>query len=324
VAAFGSFAKSAIFVSISSYRDPELIPTVLSLVQNADNPKRLNITLGWQYDDCESIDLIRPYLKSVLDIPFTNSLGVCWTRNQIQRHYAGEDYILQLDSHHRFIKGWDTILMKGLKKLQKNIEKPLISTYLPNYDLNGKLYDELLELYQPKGYLFEKAIQFEAAEIKGSHNQRLNSQMSMWMSLQRAWDLVEQSGIEYDLIIRTRYDLFFTHQVALTCPFIENITQLDPNQLHYFKYPDHWHLSPQMNDQFAVGGYNVMKVYHNVFSSMLYYIFHDEGYKATYPDPFVNEPLIYYHLNYNNIPMNGIDHGFNGHRGLDAGAQIMR
>ena len=67
-----------------------------------------------------------------------------------------------------------------------------------------------------------------------------------------------------------------------------------------------------------------MKIYHNVFSSMLYYIFYDEGYKATYPDPFVNEPLIYYHLNYNNIHMNGIDHGFGGHRGLDAGAQIMR
>lgn len=192
------------------------------------------------------------------------------------------------------------------------------------HKVNSKLYDELLDLYQPKNYLFEKAIQFEATEIKGSHNQRLNSQMSMWMSLQRAWDLVEQSGIKYDLVIRTRYDLLFTHQVALTCLFIEDITQLDPNQLHYFKYPDHWHLSPQMNDQFAVGGYDAMKIYHNVFSSMLYYIFYDEGYKATYPDPFVNEPLIYYHLNYNNIHMNGIDHGFGGHRGLDAGAQIMR
>ena len=63
------------------------------------------------------------------------------------------------------------------------------------YTATENTYNELLELYKPKDYLFEKAITFDATNIKGSNNQRLNSQLGMWMSLKRAWDLLEESGI---------------------------------------------------------------------------------------------------------------------------------
>jgi hypothetical protein len=35
-------------------------------------------------------------------VPWSESRGVCWARSAIMELYAGEDYFLQLDSHHRF------------------------------------------------------------------------------------------------------------------------------------------------------------------------------------------------------------------------------
>ena len=47
---------------------------------------------------------------NILDIDYSKAKGVCWARNKIQQHYNNEDFTLHLDSHHRFIEGWDTIL----------------------------------------------------------------------------------------------------------------------------------------------------------------------------------------------------------------------
>jgi hypothetical protein len=123
----------SIFVSISSYRDAELIPTVLNLISTADRPDQLKISIAWQHDDCENLLLIKDKISHVLDIPYINSKGVCWARSLIQELYDGEDYVLQLDSHHRFVSGWDTKLQNGLSKLQVKNKRSLISTYLPNY-----------------------------------------------------------------------------------------------------------------------------------------------------------------------------------------------
>ncbi len=192
------------------------------------------------------------------------------------------------------------------------------------YNVEENTYQNLVDWYQPKDYLFEKAIKFDATELKGRHNQRLNSQMGMWMSLKRAWDLLEKSGIKYDLVIKTRYDLLWTHRVAETCVFLEDITQINPESVNYFEYPPHWKMADQLNDTFAVGGYDVMKVYHNVFPQMLRTIFVDPEYYHFYYDMFVNETLIRQHLRNHGIPLSPIYHGFNGYRGLDGGCSIMR
>jgi hypothetical protein len=192
------------------------------------------------------------------------------------------------------------------------------------YNVEENTYQNLVDWYQPKDYLFEKTIKFDATELKGRHNQRLNSQMGMWMSLKRAWDLLEKSGIKYDLVIKTRYDLLWTHRVAETCVFLEDITQINPESVNYFEYPPHWKMADQLNDTFAVGGYDVMKVYHNVFPQMLRTIFVDPEYYHFYYDMFVNETLIRQHLRNYGIPLSPIYHGFNGYRGLDGGCSIMR
>lgn len=123
-----------LFVQIASYRDPELIPTVLDLVDKAKNPELLRIVVAWQHDDNETIEPIK-HLIEYIDIPYVESKGVCWARNLIQQKYNNEDYTLQLDSHHRFIKNWDEELMKMYNRCKDmGSDKPLITGYLPHYD----------------------------------------------------------------------------------------------------------------------------------------------------------------------------------------------
>jgi hypothetical protein len=127
---------NTIFVQIASYRDPELIPTLDSLFENAKYPENLTAGLAWQRDETETLGKYtnHPQVK-VLDIPYAEAKGVCWARNLVQFLYSGQKYTLQLDSHHRFIKNWDVEYIDTLVKLQeKGFPKPLITSYLPSYD----------------------------------------------------------------------------------------------------------------------------------------------------------------------------------------------
>jgi hypothetical protein len=127
---------NTIFIQIASYRDPELLPTIRDCISNAEFPENLKFCIGWQRSETESLE---EYYNDprfiILSIPHKDTKGCCWMRNKIQQFYNGEKYTLQLDSHHRFIKGWDTILIEMLTNLQQNgIAKPIITAYLPSYN----------------------------------------------------------------------------------------------------------------------------------------------------------------------------------------------
>jgi hypothetical protein len=128
--------KNKIFVQIASYRDPELVYTLRELFSKSRKPNNLTIGLAWQHDDDEILEEFTNHSQiKLLDIPYTESRGACWARNLIQYMYSGEEYTLQIDSHHRFIEGWDVELVHMLKSLQKKgYKKPLITSYLPSYD----------------------------------------------------------------------------------------------------------------------------------------------------------------------------------------------
>lgn len=121
-----------IFVQIASYRDPQLIPTLNSLVANAVSPEELVICIAWQHGPEENIyDKLPEASYKIIDIDYKDSKGVCWARKKLQQLYSGEDYILMLDSHHRFVAGWDAIL----KSMHQHLgSKSIITTYLPSYN----------------------------------------------------------------------------------------------------------------------------------------------------------------------------------------------
>jgi len=128
-----------IFVQIASYRDPELRPTLKDLFEKADKPDNLKVCVAWQHSSDDKWDTLDEYVNdervNILDIPYSESEGACWARNLIQQQYRGEKYTLQLDSHHRFIQGWDTELIEMYEGLRKGgVEKPLLTAYIPSYD----------------------------------------------------------------------------------------------------------------------------------------------------------------------------------------------
>jgi len=131
----------SIFVQIASYRDPELIPTIKDLIEKAHHPENLKICIAHQYAEEDEWDRLDQFAEDgrfiVIQIPHTEAQGTCWARNQIQQHYNGEDYTLHLDSHHRFIEGWDSECISTIARLQKQgFKKPLLTSYCPAYHIN--------------------------------------------------------------------------------------------------------------------------------------------------------------------------------------------
>lgn len=129
----------SIFVHMISYRDPELVPSIRDCIANAARPDELIFGIVWQHtEDDRSME---PFLNNpqfrILDIPAAEAKGCCWARAKAQSLYRGEDFVLQLDSHHRFEPGWDTTLIDMMR--QTGAKKPAITSYASGYDSeNGK------------------------------------------------------------------------------------------------------------------------------------------------------------------------------------------
>ena len=120
-----------IFISIASYRDPELIPTINDALNNSYNKN--NLIFGICLQDTDENLCKFPFKGKnfkVLKINFQKSKGCNWARRCIQDNlYTDEKYYLQIDSHTRFIKDWDKKLIEIL--LSCPSQKPIISTH-PN------------------------------------------------------------------------------------------------------------------------------------------------------------------------------------------------
>ena len=125
-----------IFVSIPSYRDPELVPTLRDCFDKARWPRDLRVGLCWQRDEAESLGAFADDRRlRVIDVPYVESRGAGWARSQCAARYEGEDFVLQLDSHHRFIKDWDATLIDMMGLVPS--EKPILTTYPPAYNSEG-------------------------------------------------------------------------------------------------------------------------------------------------------------------------------------------
>jgi len=186
------------------------------------------------------------------------------------------------------------------------------------YTFTQSDYDKILKLYKPKAYEFQIPIPFDETDIRGSHlNYKLHNILSAAYSIQACYNLLKESNIEYDYIIRYRFDLQFTKYVSPKCIFLKDITQLDPNKYNCFKYPDingHPQRTSEIDDQFIVSGPEVAEVYSNYFSYILNYIYIDKEYGewlkkiTTTGDKVVAESLLRWHVvEKNNIEVNCVE-----------------
>ena len=128
-----------IFVQIASYRDPQLVNTIEDMIKNSKFPKNLVVGLCRQYHPEDGFDNVDKFRKDkrfrIIDVPYSESKGVCWARNQVQQKYSGEEFTLQIDSHMRFAPDWDETLVGMIKQLQEEgHEKPLLTSYVSSFD----------------------------------------------------------------------------------------------------------------------------------------------------------------------------------------------
>jgi hypothetical protein len=121
-----------IFVEIAAYRDPELWPTLEDALNKASRPHELSFGVIWQGKfGVDALPLEKIKNCKVLAVDSQISQGVGWARAKGQQIWDGEPFMLQIDSHMRFVTAWDDLLLLMLH--QCDSRKPLLTAYPPPY-----------------------------------------------------------------------------------------------------------------------------------------------------------------------------------------------
>ena len=200
--------KKTIFVQIASYRDPQLIPTLNSLLDNAKNPENLTVCICWQHADDEGTEIFldagfdilgfrdgpnsphqiidatyKGASFKIIDVPYMASQGACWARWSIQQNYDDEKYTLQLDSHHRFVPHWDEVSINMLESLRYKSKKPLLTAYIPSFDPDNDPAGRVQEPWKMDfdRFIPEGAVFFIPSTIE-DHKQRTEPMRSRFYS----------------------------------------------------------------------------------------------------------------------------------------------
>jgi hypothetical protein len=113
---------TTIFVHVAAYRDAECLPTILDLFQKAAHPRNISVGLCWQFlpgveSDTLDFGSFNDRVR-VVSIEAAKTGGVCWARNLVQQFFNNEDYVLQIDSHMRFVPNWDELMCRELSRCE--------------------------------------------------------------------------------------------------------------------------------------------------------------------------------------------------------------
>lgn len=124
------FIPGRIFISCAAFCDEQLVPTIKNMLATADHPELLTFGICLQ-DTPENLKNFKlknhPSIKTIY-VNDRESKGCCWARSEIQKLIVDEEYYMQIDSHHRFVKGWDSLSKQWLK--DTGSEKPVLTAYL--------------------------------------------------------------------------------------------------------------------------------------------------------------------------------------------------
>lgn len=129
-----------IFVSIASYNDPLLFFTLVELITKATNPENITVGIVDQSTQDRRSTINKLYFSKQIRYVYCNildTLGVCWARNIVFSLYDNEHYLLQIDSHMCFDKGWDRILIDKHNELLQISDKPILTHYADNFFYNN-------------------------------------------------------------------------------------------------------------------------------------------------------------------------------------------
>ena len=123
-----------IYVFIPCRLDREIIPTVYDLFGKAEDPTNIKVVIFNQDRavDCYTQDMF-PENVLLVNVDYNKFSNICFIRSLA--HFFVEPkykYFLSIDSHMRFDRGWDKILIDNLP------DKSILSAYPSPYELYGK------------------------------------------------------------------------------------------------------------------------------------------------------------------------------------------
>lgn len=143
--------KNTIFVSIASYRDDVCTTTLDSLYTMADKKEHIYVGICQQNKSDEDIDCVSKGYENhpnvrIIRIPYFEAKGPTHARYLCSTLWDGEEYFLQIDSHTKFVKGWDTLCINMITDIKNRglSKKPVLSHYpkeislYENYNDNDK------------------------------------------------------------------------------------------------------------------------------------------------------------------------------------------
>lgn len=228
--------KETILVHLPAYRDPELIPTIEDALANAKDPKRVHFGICRQYHPEDGFDDLSDYKKDkrfkIYECLYTEAKGLPWARSVINEQLlTNEDYILQLDSHHRFAKNWDETLIEMHNGLEKKGHKPILAAYLPLYNPFNDPVGRTMEPWQqqfacfyPHGTIFIRPALLQGWQdmTEPPMSRFLSGHFcfarSEWAKEIRHDPDIYFSGEELNLTVRSYthgYDMFHPHKLVI-------------------------------------------------------------------------------------------------------------
>jgi hypothetical protein len=228
--------QETILLHIPAYREPELVPTIKSALENAKYPNRVHFGICRQYNPADGFDNVDEFRKDkrfhIMDVPYTKAKGLPWARAQInEKLLKKQDYILQLDSHHRFAQDWDVILIEMHNELETWGYKPILTGYLPLYtpfnDPAGRTmepWQQQFVCFYPHGTIFIRPILLQGWQdmTMPAPSRFLSGHFcfarSSWAKEIRHDPDIYFSGEEINLTVRSYthgYDMFHPHKLVI-------------------------------------------------------------------------------------------------------------
>jgi len=136
-------SESTIFVNIPCYQDPELWETISNFYENAEHPEDIYFGITNQTSDPELHKKnLEKFPNVSMHILEPGSLAGCQpARMKSHEFYNNQKYYLNMDSHMRSVKHWDTKLINELEFINKtNDNNSVLTGYVAAYDKdeNGK------------------------------------------------------------------------------------------------------------------------------------------------------------------------------------------
>jgi hypothetical protein len=156
--------KHTIFLSIASYRDPDLRNTIRSAYENAKYRNKIFFSVHSQAEENEHPNLSFIPKENIRYVKkhWSESLGVCWARQIANQHTTSSKYFLQIDSHTRFEKDWDSKIINAYKKSTEFWgETIILTTYPHSFTIDKETKEERLgrghEVQKITGYWNKEA-----------------------------------------------------------------------------------------------------------------------------------------------------------------------